>query len=277
MKFAFVTCVQLGKRCMNAIYDAGFELDLVITLPDDRAVHKSGRVFLDDFCAERGIDLLKVRHIDDPVAAETIRARSIDWLFIVGWSQIAGGDVVRAARKGTLGMHPTLLPEGRGRAAIPWAILKNLDRTGVSLFKMDMGVDTGPLLGQVEIPLSHRTTATELYAQVDDAHAQLIRDIMPKLAEDAITPQPQDESRATIWPGRKQEDGRIDLDGSVVDAERMVRAVTRPYPGAFFDRADKRITIWAAHIASAHEGGGDAALEFGDGVLIFDEYQVYTL
>ena len=143
MKFGFVTCVELGLSCMEEIYAAGGELDLAITLHDDRAINKSGRVYLDDFCGARGIDLVKVRHINDSEAIEAIRSREIDWLFIIGWSQIAGPQVLAAPTHGVHGIHPTLLPEGRGRAPIPWAILKGLKETGVTLFKLDEGVDTG--------------------------------------------------------------------------------------------------------------------------------------
>ena len=70
-------------------------------------------------------------------------------------------------------MHPTLLPVGRGRAAVPWAILKGLDRTGVTLFKLDEGVDTGDIIGQEMIALSETVTATELYERVNQAHISL--------------------------------------------------------------------------------------------------------
>ena len=73
-------------------------------------------------------------------------------------------------------MHPSLLPEGRD-ASIPWAILKNLNKTGVTIFKMDSGIDTGPIVDQIEIPLNDKTTATELYKKVNDAHCHLIKKI----------------------------------------------------------------------------------------------------
>lgn len=173
MKIGFVTCVQLGLSCIEAIYLAGGQLDLAITLPDDKAINKSGRVYLDQFCLKHQIPLIKTNHINDSVVLDSIKQMDLDWLFIIGWSQIAGQAVLDAPNMGVLGIHPTLLPTGRGRAAIPWAILKSLDKTGVTLFKLDTGVDTGPIADQYTIPLTSQTTATELYQLVDDAHMEL--------------------------------------------------------------------------------------------------------
>jgi methionyl-tRNA formyltransferase len=137
MRVGFVTCVQLGLSCMEAIYEAGGELSFAGTLQDHQAVSKSGRVYIDEFCRARGIPLAKFRNVNDADAVEAIRAAQLDWLMIVGWSQIAREPVLAAPRLGVLGMHPTLLPLGRGRAAVPWTILLQLPEAGVTLFKLD--------------------------------------------------------------------------------------------------------------------------------------------
>lgn len=274
MKLGFVTCVQLGLSCMEAIYDAGGELALAITLPDDKAVGKSGRVHLDTFCEEHNIPLLKSPHINDAAVAAAIKTAEIDWLFIIGWSQIAGPAVLSTPKCGVLGMHPTLLPIGRGRAAIPWAILKSLDQTGVTMFKLDEGVDTGAIAAQVTIPLTAQTTATELYAAVDAAHTELIHKVMPELMGGTLTLREQDEALATTWPGRKPEDGEINLQGSVWDAERLVRAVTRPYPGAFYMQAGRKVVVWRARAAAVMPTANIKCLKFPDGCLLLDECEL---
>jgi methionyl-tRNA formyltransferase len=271
VKFGFVTCVQLGLSCMEAIHAAGFRLDLVITIPDDRGRQKSGRIYLDDFCRRHTVPLVKVRHINDDAALAAIRDHDLDWLFIIGWSQIAGPAVLAAPRRGVLGIHPTLLPIGRGRAAIPWAILKRLPETGVTLFQLAEGVDTGPIVAQHRIPLKPDTDATWLYDRVNEAHAELIRDVLPKLAAGILTPQPQDDSRASIWPGRKPEDGRLDPNGSVHDAECLVRAVTRPYPGAFLIQGAEKLVVWKARVVAQPVSG--LCLPFPDGYLECMDYE----
>ena len=268
MKLGFITCVQLGLSCMEAIYRVGAELSLVMTLPDDHARSKSGRVYLDDFCSQHAIPLIKSSHVNNPDVVEAIRSANLDWVFIIGWSQIASTEILLAPKHGVLGIHPTLLPEGRGRAAVPWAILKSLDRTGVTLFKMDEGVDTGPIATQIEIQLSSNTTASELYDQVEAAHIELIEQVIPLILQDHLILSEQNHDRATIWPGRKPEDGKINLLGSVFEAERLVRAVTHPYPGAYYDHGNTRNIIWNAEIASNDSAVKDPCLRFADGVLL---------
>jgi len=248
MKFAFVTCVELGLACMKEIDQAGGTLDLVITLKDRLASEKSGRIYVDDFCKARNIDVLKIRSINDDVVVQELKRRRIDWLFIIGWSQIASTAVLRAPSRGVLGMHPTLLPNGRGRASIPWAILKGLPETGVTLFQLDEGVDTGPILAQERLLITSEETATTLYRRIAEAHQKLMRYVWQDLAEDRLTPVAQDESLATVWPGRTPADGRIQASMTVSMVDRLVRATTRPYPGAFWDDGDRRVRIWAGRI-----------------------------
>ncbi len=272
MNLGFVTCVKLGLSCMEAIYKAGASLKLVVTLPDNISKEKSGRVYVDEFCTKHNIQLHKSTNINNLDVIENIYKNNIDWLFIVGWSQIASTNILKSTNKGIIGMHPTLLPEGRGRASIPWAILKNLDKTGVTMFKMDPGVDTGPIMAQMEIPLTNKVSATKLYNQLVNAHSTIIQSMISNILDDNICLTQQDETKATIWPGRKPEDGEINLKGSVYDAERLVRAVTHPYPGAFFYRDGKKQIVWSAEIFNEKDTKKDlnqsAHLKFDDGILL---------
>jgi methionyl-tRNA formyltransferase len=224
-------------------------------LQDDLAVAKSGRVYLDDFCRDRTIPLLKVRSINGPETVAAIQDARLDWLLIIGWSQIAKLPVLRGPRHGVLGIHPTLLPIGRGRASVPWAILHELEETGVSLFKLDEGVDTGPVVAQVRIPIVHRETATSLYDKVIRAHRELILASWSDLTSGKLRLVPQDDAKATVWAGRRPEDGRLDRAMSLAEADRLVRAVTRPYPGAFMDIGGRRLRVWSALPIGGVPGG----------------------
>lgn len=274
MRIGFVTCVELGRKVVQEVLSAGYQLDVLITLSDNLSRSKSGRVYLGDLSSEYNIPLVKVRHVND--AAQIVRDMGIDWLFIVGWSQIAGRDLLDSPTKGTLGMHPTLLPEGRGRASIPWAIIKGLDVTGVSLFKLDEGVDTGPILSQQVIGIDAQETASSLYEKAVAAHVELALNAWPKLLSDTVVAKVQDDERATIWPGRKPEDGALNEGMTVTKVDRLVRATTRPYPGAFLDLPDQqRLRIWSGH--PGQPADGDLALHFRDGQYSATEYQIEDL
>ena len=276
MKFAFVTCVRLGLSCIEKIYEIGGRLDLLITLHDHKAVKKSGRIYLDDFAVVHSIPLLKINHVNDDDVKNAIKEYEIDYLFIIGWSQIAGSELLGLPKKGVFGIHPTLLPEGRGRASIPWAIIKGLKQTGVTLFKLDEGVDTGPIVDQVPVPIDARETATTLYKKVNEAHETLIAKVYRDMQTDSIQLRKQNETLATEWPGRTPADGEIFLDMLAEETERLIRATTHPYPGAFIRTARGKKVIWEAIISTEKDAKHPLGLK--DGMLdilryeeIFDE------
>jgi methionyl-tRNA formyltransferase len=268
-KIAFATCVQLGLSCIEEIYRIGGNLDLLITLKDEKAQNKSGRVYLDAIANEHNAPLLKIDNINDQEVLSALNEYQIDWLFIIGWSQIAKQEVLETPTYGCIGMHPTLLPIGRGRAAIPWAIIKGLEETGVTMFKLDEGVDTGDIIGQGVIKLDQNTTATQLYQKVDDMHITLISKYWEDIVNNNITLTKQNEVDATEWRGRKPEDGEVLNSMTMDEADKLVRAVTRPYPGAFYKGFDKTYRIWSAKTSKE-----DGAIKLIDGYLIPIEYEV---
>lgn len=267
MRSGFVTCVELGLGCMQQIEEAGGHLDLIVTLPDDKATSKSGRVWVDDFANEHGSTLVKAGNVNDGTVIRAVKEHQIDWLFVIGWSQIVKEELLSTPNRGVLGMHPTLLPQGRGRASIPWAILKGLPETGVTLFQLDQGVDTGPIVAQEKLPLRSGETATSLYRRVAQAHRTLIARHWVDLRDDRLQPVPQDEREATEWPGRTPEDGRITPLMTVDEADRLVRATTRPYPGAFWDEDGSRLRIWAGHPAPQDNEAEGVGITLADGVF----------
>ncbi|MDR0506595.1 MAG: hypothetical protein LBH32_07245 [Dysgonamonadaceae bacterium] len=266
MKFAFVTCVQLGLSCIEKIYSTGGKLDLLITLHDHKAVNKSGRIYLDRFASQHCVPLMKINHVNDIALKNKLREIQIDYLFIIGWSQIADSELINIARYGTFGIHPTLLPEGRGRASIPWAIIKGLQQTGVTMFRLDDGVDTGDIASQQVIPLEDSETATTLYRKVNSAHEDLIAKVYRDMLSGRIELRKQDSSKATEWAGRTPADGEIFPDITTAEqAERLIRATTHPYPGAYVRTADGKKIIWKAVFSRAEDAKNPLVLK--DGVL----------
>lgn len=275
MKIAFCTCVQIGKSCIEAVLNNGGQFDLFLTLHDHKSIKKSGRIFLDEIAETSNTPLFKLNHINDPEVASTLQKYEIDWLFIIGWSQIASSELISIPRMGIIGAHPTLLPIGRGRAAVPWAIIKGLDKTGVTFFKMDEGVDTGEILDQFEIPIPNNENATSLYDKVNNAHVELIKQIWPKLINGTIDGIKQNETLATYWEGRTPADGELNSTMTVLEVDILVRATTRPYPGAYImlDSSTKLI-IWSG---SASPIQSTRVLNFIDGDYYVTDYEVITL
>ena len=182
-----------------------------------------------------------------------------------------------------VGYHPAPLPRLRGRAVIPWTILLDEKITASSLFWIDDGVDSGPLLAQRFFHVAPGETAASLYAKHMTALDTMLRDLLPRLARGPIPGEPQDEAVATWATRRRPGDGRIDWRASADEVERLVRAVGHPYPGAFTDAAGERITIWSARACTCadrqHASPGQVVLrdEKGFAVRCGDGRAVHVL
>ena len=272
-RVGFVTAVEIGAACIREIEALGGPLDLIMTLREDTDPSKSGRADVASLAEGMNVPLVRVRSINDDDAVGALRAADLDWLFIIGWSQIASERVLAVPRLGALGAHPTLLPEGRGRAPIPWTILKGLTESGVTLFVLDDGVDTGPVVEQVKYPVAPNETALSLYAKAEAAHRELIRRVWPHVTSGSITALPQEDANATYWPTRRPSDGKIVRSMTVESVDRLVRAVTRPYPGAFVKTPASTIRVWRGSMDDPHEADA-LAINCADGIFWATEYTI---
>lgn len=248
MKAGFVTCVQFGLSCMEDIYEIGGKLEVIITLNDRKYTKKSGRIYLDDFSEQHRVDLIKVNSINDLEVLEAIKKYELEWLFIIGWGWIAGAEVIAAPKLGCIGWHPSKLPVGRGRASIPWAILMELEHTAVTLFKLDHGVDTGAIIKQLDIKLTPTETATTLYEKVICINKKLIQSAWKELETNQFQLIEQENEKATYWAGRVPEGGLLESTMTVAEADRLIRATTKPFPGAYITNGDQKMIIWSAEI-----------------------------
>src|SRR5919198_223185 len=247
MRLVWVSFDVMGRDCLAAAAEAGAEVVGVVTLPGPIDGDRSGQCSFDELAAKLGARLIETADVNSPETIAAVREVEPDLIFIVGWSQLVLDEFIGLARHGVFGMHPTLLPKHRGRAAIPWAILSGLAKTGVTLFEIvDGTADSGPIVGQVEVPLAHDETATTLYERITDAHIELVREVVPQLLGGSAPRVEQDTRRASAWPKRAPADGIIDWDTRAPYLHDWVRAQTRPYPGAFTYLGDEKVVVWRA-------------------------------
>src|SRR5262249_4096319 len=147
-------------------------------------------------------------------------------VFVIGWSQICKPAFLEAAGGQVVGYHPAPLPQMRGRAALPWTILLGQRITASTLFWLDEGVDSGPILAQKFLHVAPDETATTLYARHLEAIEQIVREALPAIAGGAPPRLVQDERFASWTTKRTPEDGRIDWQLPAADVWRLIRAVT---------------------------------------------------
>lgn len=154
--------------------------------------------------------------------------------------------ILALAPLGAFNMHGSLLPKYRGRTSIHWAILNGESQTGATLHHMVKSADAGDMVDQEAVPILFEDDALDVTYKVRDAALRILKRQLPKLLSGTTQARPQDASLATVFGGRTPEDGRINWTQSALSIYNLVRAVTRPFPGAFTDRGNERLYIWKA-------------------------------
>jgi len=284
MRLVWVSFDVMGRDCLAAAAEAGAEVAAVVTLPGPIDPNRSGQCSFDEIATELGARLIETVDVNSPETIAALREADPDLTFVVGWSQLVLDEFIGLPPHGVFGMHPTLLPRHRGRAAIPWAILSGLAKTGVTLFQIADGTaDSGPVVGQVDVPIARDETATTLYDKVTAAHLELVRQFVPKLLDGSAERTPQDTRRASAWPKRAPADGIIDWETRAPYLYDWVRAQTRPYPGAFTFLGDDRLVVWRARPVELDEeapagtvvgrDGEAAVVACGEGGLVLEEVE----
>jgi methionyl-tRNA formyltransferase len=281
MRTVWISFDTIGRDCLEAAAAAGAEVVGVVTLPGPVDPNRSGQCSFDAVAAGLGARLIETEDVNASGTVAAVGELEPDLVFVVGWSQLVRGELIATAREGVFGMHPTLLPRHRGRAPIPWAILSGLAKTGVTLFEIvDPTADSGPIVGQVEVPLAADETATTLFDNLAVAHVDLIRRSVPELLDRRAPRIPQDERRGSWWPKRTPADGIIDWETRAPYLYDWVRAQTRPYPGAFTYHGDDKVVVWAARpvpfegeAAAGTVVAAGPVVACGEGALLIEELE----
>ena len=225
------------------------------------------------------VPIFQPRTLKNPAAVAELAALKPDVIVVAAFGQILRPDVLNLPPHGCINIHASLLPRWRGAAPVAAAIRAGDAETGVTLMKMDEGLDTGDIIRARAIPIHTDHTRATLTAELAELGAALLIQTLPDWLAGRITPQPQDDTQATFAPRIKKEEGRINWRQSAVDIERLTRAFN-PWPGAFTLWGDMRIKILAATVekTSIEPGvvfklGNRIAVGTGDGALVLDTIQ----
>lgn len=227
-----------------------------------------------------GLPVIQPERLRAPEAIAQLRAWAPDLIVVAAYGQILRPDVLELPAFGCLNVHASLLPRWRGAAPIQAAILNGDSETGVTIMRMDAGVDTGPILSQRATPILAEDTAGTLGERLAKLGAELLLDTLPDYLSGNLQPRPQDESHATFAPLLTRADGVLDFHKPVESLARQVRAFN-PWPGAYFTWQGAPLKVLRAHTipASDFQPGrlsiyeGLPAVEAQGGLLVLDEVQ----
>ena len=203
-----------------------------------------------------------------------------DIIIVTAFGQILKKDILELAPFGCINIHASLLPRWRGVSPIQAVILNGDTETGITIMRMDEGIDTGDIIHQCRIPIDPGETGGSLNDKLSALSGICLLDCLPRYLRGELVPQPQGQSPTPYAPMLKKSDGELDLGNPAYILERQIKAYN-PWPGAFIDRERKRYKIHTAHIESKPNPGigvftshdGYPAVGVQDGLLVIDHIQ----
>ena len=215
---------------------------------------------------------------------ETVSKQIEEWrptiIVVVAYGQLLPKSILDLPPCGCINVHASLLPKWRGAAPIPAAILAGDHETGISIMKLDPGLDTGPVYRQSIHPINLLTTSRALFQSLSELGAELLANILPEIISGTLQPKEQNHELATYAPQIRKSDGEIDWRKPAILIERQLRAYD-PWPGSFSKLSDKRLII---HGGRVQEGnwkpgyvdflGDSLAIGCGEGVLLPEKLQL---
>jgi len=270
MRIFFIGARVVGYDTLKALLENNFEIAGCLILDDSKknitVAHKS----FDDIITEFGLVAKKYTSLNDYKYIGWLESLKVDIGLVIGVSNLIPKELLDIPKMGFIGMHPTLLPVGRGRAPIPWTIIKGLEESGTTIFKCDDNADTGKIIAQKKYPVYYEDTCSTLGKRSDDAVISLLLEYLPKYYNGDINLKTQDESKATYWEKRSPKDGKIDWSQSSKEIYNWIRALTKPYPGAFTYHNGIKIKIWKSKESKDLRNGlpGQIISEVPDGLLV---------
>ncbi len=277
LRIVFAGTPDFSVPALKSLIDAGHGVAAVYTQPDRPAGR--GRKLtpspVKQLALDRGIPVFQPRTLKAPEAVAELAALEPDLMVVVAYGLLLPKAVLEIPPLGCVNIHASLLPRWRGAAPIQRAIEAGDRRTGVSIMRMDEGLDTGPVYLRREIPIEREDTAATLHDRLARLGAEALIEALPGIADGSLRPVPQDEAEATYAPKLEKREALIDWRQPAWRIERKVQAFN-PWPVAHTRWENANLRIWEAHaveglaaepgtVMSATREGVDVAT--GEGLL----------
>ncbi len=273
MKIALIGSVSSSWYALDAFIRSDVEITAVLGVAESIADKICDYRSLRSLAEHASIPFVEFIKISEPGVENFLKEHRPDIFFVIGLSQLVPDRLIKIAPHSGVGFHPTMLPEGRGRAPVAWTILKNA-RAAVNLFYLAEEADAGDIIVQQEVPVLPEDYSEDLIKRTNGVLAQVISDLAPLIKSGQLPRTPQDHNKATYYPKRTPADGLIDFLTSTDYIYCLIRAAGRPYPGAFTMYESRKLTVWrgkpasSEQITAAHKPGCVLAVDDKKRILV---------
>jgi methionyl-tRNA formyltransferase len=242
MKIIFIGTVKFSEILLRKLVELKAEVVHVFT--------KKASKFNSDFadlgivCRKFNIPYSYTQSVNEKESMNIIKNIAPDVIFCFGFSELLKAELLSIPKIGAIGYHPAMLPQNRGRHPLIWALALGLHETGSTFFFMKEDADSGDILSQKKVKISYQDDASSLYAKMAKIATQQLESFLPLLISGDVVKKKQSSNKVNYWRKRTISDGVIDWRMSSLSIYNLVRAMTRPYPGAHFLLNKRVIKVW---------------------------------
>lgn len=285
MRVIFMGTPDFAVKTLEKIIEEGHEVVLVVTQPDKPKGRGKNMQFppVKDCAVAHGIEVFQPVRIREQECIEVIRTYQPDIIVVAAFGQILPKEILDMPQYGCINVHASLLPKYRGAAPIQWAVINGDEKSGVTIMRMDVGLDNGDMIAKEEVVLAADETGGSLFDRLAETGATLCVKTMSQIEAGNVTYTPQKEDEATHVSMIHKELGRIDWTQSAEVIERLIRGLN-PWPSAYTILNGKTFKIWNASILAEigenepgtviKVSGKEMWVQTGAGVLALKEVQL---
>lgn len=255
MNIVFMGTPDFARDSLDAIYNAGHEISLVITVPDK----PKGRGMklipceVKEYAIEKNMKIYQPEKLrDNKETVDILKEINPDVICVVAYGKIIPKEILEIPKYGCINVHPSLLPKYRGPAPIQWSILNGDKETGVSTMYLDEGMDSGDIILQTKVNIDKDETSGELWDRLSKTGAELLVETLEKI-ENKTAPRTKQGNEFTIAPMLEKSQAKIDWENKTAEEIKNLVRGLNPIMGAYATLNQKKIKFWKIDTLSIEE------------------------
>ena len=244
MNILFMGGHELGAKTLEHLINNNINVVGVVVSKNDNDWYRG----VDEVAYKFNLNLYEEKNINDQNFLNKIKSLNLDLIVCVNFDQILKKDIINLPTIGCINTHASLLPKYRGRAPLNWAMINGEEYSGVTVHFIDEGIDTGDIILQEKIKIDEDYYISDLLNKVKNIYPKIVLNAIRALESNNLNLIKPDLSKGFYVNKRSKDDGKIDFSKPSKDIMNFIKAISKPYPGAFLYHNNKKIVIWRARL-----------------------------
>lgn len=244
MNILFMGGHELGAKTLEHLINNNVNVVGVVVSKNDNDWYRG----VDEVADKFNLNLYEEKNINAQNFLNKIKSLNLDLIVCVNFDQILKKDIINLPNIGCINTHASLLPKYRGRAPLNWAMINGEKYSGVTVHFIDEGIDTGDIILQEKIKIDEDDYICDLLNKVKNIYPKIVLNSIKSLECNNLNLIKPDLSKGFYVNKRNKDDGKIDFSKPSKDIMNFIKAISKPYPGAFLYHNNKKIIIWRANL-----------------------------